>query len=124
MAWCAGIGYGNAPLVAVLRVYSYRYRLDDECLESFCHAPNLRALAKAAAQRYRRQTNPQVIPRAAAPHTSALAPHWTDAIEAWVKVRDKLSFRQPTSYEEVMAMPLQYIVSHRGAVRAGHRKDK
>ena len=38
MAWCAGIGYGNAPLVAVLRVYSYRYRLDDECLESFCKA--------------------------------------------------------------------------------------
>ena len=81
--------------------------------EALLHAPNLRALAKAAAQRYRRQTNQQVIPRAAAPHTSTLAPHWTDAIEAWVKVRDKLSFRQPASYEEVMAMPLQYIVSQR-----------
>ena len=42
-----------------------------------------------------------------------IAPHWTDAIEAWVKVREKLSFRQPASYEEVMAMPLQYIVSQR-----------
>ena len=30
-----------------------------------------------------------------------------------MKVRDKLSFRQPASYEEVMAMPLQYIVSQR-----------